>query len=766
VCANSRIVAEAIVPRQVGGSAGLAPPWAPVVESHAPPPGSGLCGRVQAKPSAEPRAGLLQRFSAWLRTVARRFTPAAPTCARLSNEAQPAPGDRSLGTCINDVIREVSASDASSDRIAEALLDSETAAHRWWLDGGSPRAVIAEAARSLEKVPTRQLLPLASAFGSSAVADAQQATRLDAGAQHLLMALESAVNSELLRRIPGAVDAALWTARAYVTAGAPGTEITAALHSACESAVPLLKAGVPGVLSAERDPQSEVNRIVLERLGQLPQQELPELLQYARSEDLEKLRQLAGPPPLEGADAAIAAEIRLRPARLAGSLHRLTERFCERTAGAARIDPHALVNEIAELGALHAQLNEHCRLHGLKIPAVLAEQLRQTQTGLAEQVESLLRPGQVDPRDFSTRQLVRLTNALHALGLQELADAALGEAQRTRLNEQVEQFRQCVSDLLDSALTAELVSGQTPRLLRDLNKLENAAHSFEEAMLAFDREALPAASPAQSDVDRVRARSRQAQDSLIAACLQQTPDAADAPACQALISALYVGADLAFQADELRVGERFTRMARLYEQVTGVGTARGTTAAPPGRLASHRKFAAAELSEKERDALRDGFALLVPTDAPPTLEAARFRTRQPHADVFPKPYSAPTAADVKTARPGAMLDDVLSYCRSIHGAEDLVQALRSLHDFTRVPTPERAAAVIRACASVPSSLVPCGPENPLVSDPAAQALLEAQYSPRSRLPHDLFGDLERRLTAAVETQVLPGMIEAIRDGRL
>jgi len=722
------------------------------------------CGHVMPGQPGAPRVGPLE----WLRrafgTVVRCFSPAAPGEARLPGRRQPDPGAKSLGAFINDVVLAVNARDASSDAIVAALLGAETAAHRWWLGGGSPREVIAETARSLENVPTQQLLQLAHAFGSTAVADAQQATRLHAGAQHLLMALESAVNSELVRRIPTTVDAGLRKARASLRAGAPSARITQALRSAFESAAPLLKAGVPGLLSAEGDPLSEVNRIVLERLGRLPQQELPELLRYARSEDLDKLRQLAAPPPLEGADAAIETEIRLRPARLAGALHRRTERFCERNAAATRIDPHAFVNEIAELGAelsaLRRQIDGHCRLHGVENPPEITSRLEQTQARLGERVESLLQPGRVDPRDFSTRQLVRLTNALHALGLRELADAALGDAQQVRLEEQRELFRQRVADVTSSAPVAEL----SPQFLRDLNRLEDAALALEEAMQAFDREAPPAASAAPPDADIARARAQQAQGDLITECLQLTPDAAGVLSRPALTSALHTGAELAFQADETRVGERFARMARLCEQIAGAGAAGTPDGATPERIASHREFAATQLLPEERVALRDAFALHVPPDAPPTLQPTGFKALQPHADVFPKQYPPPTAADVKTAPPGAMLDDVLSYCQSIPGAEDLVQALRALHDFTRTPTPENGAAVTRACATVPRTLVPRTPEDPLVPDSAAQALIE--YSPSFPLPHDLFDGLERRLTEAVETHLLPGMIEAIHDGQL
>ena len=247
----------------------------------------------------------------------------------------------------------------------------------------------------------------------------------------------------------------------------------------------------------------------------------------------------------------------------------------------------------------------------------------------------------------------------------------------------------------------------------------------------------------------------------------QHSDAAGARSSQALISALHVGAELALQADETGVGERFSRMARLFAQIMSAGAAGGPAAAGIEPLTSRRELAAAGLSDEERIALRDGFALFVPANAPPTLQAARFRVLQPQAGEFLKPYPPPTAADVKAAREGEpLLQDILSYCHDIPGAADLVQALRALDDFTRAPTLENATAVTRACAAMPRALVPNALRKPLLSDSAEQGLLDAQYNPRSPPPRDLFGDLEQRLTQAVETHVLPGMIDAVLDGRV
>jgi hypothetical protein len=689
-----------------------------------------LRGRVEAQPAEGARAGLLHRLRTLLRSIARCFT-AAPTEVRRPTATQP-DTRKSFDQCIDDIVTALTADDASSDRITAALRAANDAGLRTYRGGGSPIETLKMAARRLRRQPSEQLLRLARAFRSAVVADARQRTPSNSGVGHLLTELQRAVDDELIDRKPSFVDKEVRAALSLLKNGASGTQIAGALHAALESAAPLLKTGV---LPAGRHSQAKVDQLVLRRLGSVPSHELIQLLKHARSDDLARLAALEGT-----VTQAIKAEITARPTRLARLLQAGAERPYGELTGATRIDPHGFVNELVELAGLRQELHEHCTLHVLKSPNVAW--LTDMEAKLAQRVESILQPGGVDPRSFSTRQLVRLTHALHGLGLRGLAGAALGEAQRARVQEHHERFRQGVSDLIASALPAERSADQTPQRLSALNKLEDAARALEEAMLAFDREVPPSASSAQ-----------QVQSDLIAECLQQHSEAAGARSCQALIAALHVGAELALQADETDVGERFARMARLVGQIMSAGAA--------------GEFAAAELSEKERDALRDGFALLVPADAPPTLQATRFRVLQPQAGDFLKPYPPPTAADVKAAREGApLLKDVLSYCHSIPGAADLVQAMRALHDFTQVPTLENANSVTRACAAVPRALVTSAGSKPLVSDAAEQKLLEAQYAPLSPLPHDLFGDLERRLTQAVETHVLPGMIEAVLDGRV
>ncbi len=104
----------------------------------------------------------------------------------------------------------------------------------------------------------------------------------------------------------------------------------------------------------------------------------------------------------------------------------------------------------------------------------------------------------------------------------------------------------------------------------------------------------------------------------------------------------------------------------------------------------------------------------------------------------------------------------LSYADGI-GAAHEIHGLRALAAFEREPTGARADAVVRTCATLPMSRAALQ-----IVDKAKWGIYSdqpedfAQDPDERRLPPDLFGDLRQVLGAAVERDVLPGMIEAVR----
>ncbi len=124
------------------------------------------------------------------------------------------------------------------------------------------------------------------------------------------------------------------------------------------------------------------------------------------------------------------------------------------------------------------------------------------------------------------------------------------------------------------------------------------------------------------------------------------------PDTRALISSLHVGAQLAGDARETVMAERFANMARLYEQIAGEadGQTSGSSGKPEDNPApalsslspaEHQQFAAVHLTDAARNALREAYALTLPTDGAPALQAGRFdpRAAQAMARILESPAS-------------------------------------------------------------------------------------------------------------------------------
>ena len=104
-----------------------------------------------------------------------------------------------------------------------------------------------------------------------------------------------------------------------------------------------------------------------------------------------------------------------------------------------------------------------------------------------------------------------------------------------------------------------------------------------------------------------------------------------------------------------------------------------------------------------------------------------------------------------------LLKDLRDYSQST-GTWPYVAALRALDRFKQEPTRENAAAVIAACDMPPGSARSLIPERLRATLPGEET--GARFDPT------LFGNLEQRLRGVVESEVLSGMIDAVRQGRV
>ncbi len=142
------------------------------------------------------------------------------------------------------------------------------------------------------------------------------------------------------------------------------------------------------------------------------------------------------------------------------------------------------------------------------------------------------------------------------------------------------------------------------------------------------------------------------------------------------------------------------------------------------------------------------------------LEAPSYRFHLRPDDLFQKRYPQPTVAVLEAANQGnEMVRDALWYSQHI-GMEQYLVALRAVAAFEREPTAAHVVSVVDACHGLPAR----------DNDPVASAVLDLPPNPSDleerRLSPELFAALHEALRNVIEEGVLPGMIEAIREGAL
>ncbi len=661
-------------------------------------PSSSLSGRARAEPARGARAPFLQQLGAMFKSLVRRFRPAGAEggqllAARQGDVTSRWEANDPFARSIEQTCNVIKSPSASPEDIRAELLGAERAANGLKRARGGPQAVLDSLGQALRSVSEQDLTRVAKALRGTEVAEAQKQLRdpdhPHPGAEKLLVQIETAINRELIQRLETPIQEAVSTALAGIGDHARSEHIADQFHHAFDIAVPLAKLGA---LHLNEACQLEVDRLVMRQLDALPEDDRKAILRnvrsadlarlHARSADLIELRRARGQQDSTTVDM-VRSEIEGRPLRLFERFLKCHQQLCDPPRPLAS---HAFLNGLAATASALEEFNTHHELHGIPTPRMqqsFAElRKRQVQSAVTAAVDS----GHLDPSRLSGAELLRLSRGLNALGIHGYGNARLHEAQQAH----VEHCRAALQEKLE-VLVRGLVGGSGPApMLHALGELEDASSALRQASVAFNLgRAEPAASssatPAALDgtfsaVPLDGTFATVPLDSASPAAQASVPDSdpiedllRDSPAARsilaqafseagtrALISSLHVGAQLAGEARETVMAERFANMARLSEQIAGdaaAGQASGSSGKPAPALSSlspaaHRQFAAAHLMEAARKALREAYALAVPADGVPTLQAGRFDPLQTRtmALTLERPASASEATLVSVGR--------------------------------------------------------------------------------------------------------------------
>ncbi len=411
-----------------------------------------------------------------------------------------------------------------------------------------------------------------------------------------------------------------------------------------------------------------MDRLVMRQLNALPEADRTALLEHARSEDLARLLQAEPtrePATVDRTVELVKSAIAARTTTLSYELLTCHQRLCDQTAGSAPLAGHAFLNNLTARAAALEELKTHCELHGQPMPNV-----EFLQDALRFAVTAALESGGINPLELIGADLIRLSGPLSTLGLRDCGGMTLYVAELAHIKDCTAAFQQKLAGL---AKTLTQRSGPAP-MLRALGELEDASSALRRASEAFNPGGVAPAvsSSSATTLDSGVFTSVNLDSAVFTSVLDSSYSVAPArdsdlitgflnglgasdrtalaqtlikPDTQALISSLHVGAQLAGDIRETTMADRFANMARLCEQITTEAAAAqaGSSSKKPEDNAApalsalssrdHQQFAAKSLTDPAREALRDAYALQIPTDAAPTLQAGRFDPQQIQAMV-------------------------------------------------------------------------------------------------------------------------------------
>ncbi len=591
---------------------------------------SGLRDRVETASAGDPRTGLVGKIGTFFSAIAKRFSPAISASGRLPDPQRAA---RQLANALAHVVDTLASRGATPAAIESALVHAGTASQTLKAAGSTARTVLEDLKDNLRKADSPALYELAIALRASAAENAQSSLADRPEAAQLLMEIETAVNAELTHRIDFTVDKVLQSTIAALELANPHASIEDNLHFAFDIAVPLVKLGV---LQGGDATDAAIDRVVLERLDRLSAHQQTALLGHMNTRDLGRLRVAGAPPaPLLAVTKSIVAEIAARPERLAATFEQQAQNFTIRCSARGPIDRGAFVRDLAELGAAQNALSEHCVLHQLRAPDATWPSMERLAMLSKASVcaELVIESGRFDLKQASPGQLSALSNALNVLSFPDITRNLLGNAQQAHFEAQRATFRQQLGSVLGG-----IAGGQEPgAVLNSLATLEHASSTLREAVSMFGGNGQSTSStstPFTTQADHI-------ENELITESIRLLPAekrAALASALselhnQALISALHVGAGLAFEIHMPAMGNRFSGMSRMLNEVSQQSGADGlpgeTSHTNTASLRTHRQsFAAQHLTTQAREAFHELYGLRLPEHGPASLRAGRFSPEQ------------------------------------------------------------------------------------------------------------------------------------------
>lgn len=582
------------------------------VDQHAgaAPPASILTDRVETRPSAPPRLGVLQRIGGAIRNaLSSLFCVRQAPPARTSRSEQ---RQSSFTQSLRKVRDELRSPDATSETISDALLNAAAAAGRLREEDGSPRELSQLTFQTLfQNASGAELNALAITLGKATVADAQGLVAHDANAVKILIGLEEAVNAECARRVESNIEHEIRAALDVMNSGGSPTLITDHLHLAFAATAPLIRSGVQSTSpEASHESDKAVEQAILDHLqhaGEDPAMR-DRLLTHLSHRDLVRLATAAqSSNTLEG--SPLAKEIAERPQRLATDLRERTSAFQKNYAPGSKVDRTAFLRDLSSIAHTARALEVH--RNTFDRDRKLDTDVLEMRTEIGRAVDALITAGDVDLADLSRDQLHDLGAAHTALGSpSKKLDERLSTAQQNELRSR--------ADALSGSLTklfGALTSTHDPSALLDaLSETAHAARVLDDTRRAFNAHARQLEPAMQTDrvyMQWLNSLSEQEQQSLAAALagpngepLKADLDEAESVARKMQNVAL---------ADELK--HMSITLLRLQTRVRS-NAGSPSAAAPP-----------AKASEAMRQSLNRRYGLKITGDHP-VLNAGHFNAEQ------------------------------------------------------------------------------------------------------------------------------------------
>src|ERR1700691_6021500 len=451
---------------------------------------------VEAGPNPGPRAGFFARLGAIFRSIVHCFSCGEPPGARLHTHSADSPERvatfEAFLVSSSGVFNTMADQYADADDIQSVFARAAEALTGLERTGISRQIALVGVQQLVQGRLDDDLLAIARGFQSQAVAEAQtqmmglditvlhpsdEALLQNETAQALLANMEAAVLKELNDRLPRkGVEAQLGAALAGLRSG-DSALVGDAVHAAFDSAAPLEEGGAREAARGSRD----VDDLVLDKLRELREDELKDLLQHVQPADLTRLKAAARAqaqahekephknllPNSAQLAKAVDQEFASRTAVVVEPFRADAAFFCSRHKNE---EHHSLpgddLKSLVGLARDLEQVKAHCRLYGIDLPQEIW-QLKDSPYQPASHLSDLVfllggiaaaafKPPQgVKPEDLEPQMLMDVSNALRSLRLLDpLIGYNLGEtlfrAQETRLQERRETLQAMVQEYISS----------------------------------------------------------------------------------------------------------------------------------------------------------------------------------------------------------------------------------------------------------------------------------------------------------------------------